>query len=333
VLLRALVMVNDQQPSIPVWRSRAVAALAAITFLLSTGCLDQAEVRRAKSSLYDAEFAIVYGAVIKGVQKSYANYQEDAAKGAIHTAWHPVRFQNQSEDPRAAQLSATTQGFGNTSGQPNNGTGMAAAPRGVYKRYFVRFDVSVVGGRPWRVRVIGHASEWDPGMAVPNELHGAALPAWLPGRVDALTVEIYRRLKSVAVKDLSPPTQAPAGEEPKKTDASKFANVPPPAATLLAAIVDTLNVRAYDSLRALIDNEAEWSLGASPSGDTAFAMWQADGSVLEAMRKAIDAGCGPAANNAVICPAAAADAGYRDWRLTLSARSGSWKITSFVQGR
>ena len=328
-------MVNDWQPSIPFWRSRVVAALAVITLLLTAGCLDQAEVKRAKGSLYDAEFAIVYDAVIKGVRKSYSGFSEDAAKGSIHTSWHQVRFQNQSEDPRAAQLSATTQGLNNGTGQGGVGqgsTGMAAAPRGVYKRFFVRFDISVLGGRPWRVRVVGHASEWEPGMAIPTELRGAAVPAWLPGRVDSLTVDIYRRLKKVAVKDAGVAADVFV-EEPKKTDARKFASVPPAAATTLASILDVLNVRSYDALRALIDDNAVWSLGAGPSGDTALAMWQADATVLEAMHKVIDAGCGASSNGEVVCPAAASDPAYVDWRLTLSARAGTWKIAAFVQGR
>ena len=302
---------------------------------LSTGCLDQAEVKRAKGSLYDAEFAIVYDAVIKGVRKSYSGFREDAGKGAVYTSWHQVRFQNQSEDPRAAQLSATTQGLNNGTGQGGTGqggTGMAAAPRSVYKRFFVRFDVTVVGGRPWRLRVVGHASEWEPGMAIPTELRGAAVPAWLPGRVDSLTVDIYRRLKKVAVKDPGVTSDVYV-EEPKKTDASKFTAVPPAAGTTLASILDVLNVRSYDALRALIDDQAVWSLGAGPSGDTAMAMWQADASVLEAMHKVIDAGCGASSNGDVVCPAAASDPAFADWRLTLSARSGNWKISSFVQGR
>ena len=101
----------------------------------------------------------------------------------------------------------------------------------------------------------------------------------------------------------------------------------------LASILDVLNVRSYDALRALIDDQAVWSLGAGPSGDTAMAMWQADASVLEAMHKVIDAGCGASSNGDVVCPAAASDPAFADWRLTLSARSGKWRISSFVQGR
>ena len=56
----------------------------------------------------------------------------------------------------------------------------------------------MVGGKPWRVRVTGEASEWELG-AVPVTLRGADEPHWLQGRTDALRVAIYRRLKAYAV--------------------------------------------------------------------------------------------------------------------------------------
>ena len=53
------------------------------------------------------------------------------------------------------------------------GTGGFTTPAGgAYKRLFIRFDIAVTGGRPWRVRVEGKASEWDPGNAQPTELRG-----------------------------------------------------------------------------------------------------------------------------------------------------------------
>ena len=68
--------------------------------------------------------------------------------------------------------------------------GTSMPTRLAYKRFFIRFDVGVIGGRPWRVKVVGHASEWEPGNAMPTELHGPARPHWLEGRTDALTVAV-----------------------------------------------------------------------------------------------------------------------------------------------
>jgi hypothetical protein len=302
-------------------------------WVAAAACMNQAEVRRAKSSIYDAEFAQVYNAVIKAVRHSYAKFDEDASSGAVRTSWYPLSSQGQSDDPRSAALSSQAQGF--TQGNPNGTTTTTAAatPRGVGKRQFVRFDITVSGVRPYRVRVVGHASEWDPGMAVPTELHGAAIPGALAGRVDALTVEIYRRLKKVAVADPVVAVKV-AVAEPKRTDAKKFAGVPDAAATALANLNDVLNLRANDALRNMIDAQAVWSLGAEPSGDTAFAMWQADPSVLDAMKTALGAGCGGGASGSVVCPAlAVTDQTFNGWRLTLTARSGTWKISEFVQGR
>src|SRR5688500_18981805 len=76
----------------------------------------------------------------------------------------------------------------------------AVASNSMCRRMFIRFDVTVTGGRPWRVRVTGKASEWEPGNAIPSELRGAATPHWLPGRRDSLMVAIYKRLAQYAVK-------------------------------------------------------------------------------------------------------------------------------------
>src|SRR5678810_675115 len=91
-----------------------------------------------------------------------------------------------------------------------------------YKRYFIRFDVVVAGGRPWRVKVTGHASEWEPGAAMPVELHGPAKPHWLEDRTDAPTVAIYKRIKPYAVP--MKPEEAPVRPEDQipRTDPHAF---------------------------------------------------------------------------------------------------------------
>src|SRR5207245_6817244 len=115
------------------------------------------------------------------------------------------------------------------------------------KRYFVRFDVSVIGGRPWRVHVIGHASEWEPGNAVPTELHGANTPHWLAGRTDELMIAIYERLRAYAKPTKDP--DAPRPEEDKPIDTSVFGAVPPEAAKAAAAVERAVERRDYQALR------------------------------------------------------------------------------------
>ena len=131
-----------------------------------------------------------------------------------------------------------------------------------YKRYFIRFDVSVVGGRPWRVKVVGHASEWEPGNALPTELHGAGAAArGSTGRTDALQVAIYKRIKPYAIPMKEEAARRQPEDDLPKTDPKAFANVPPAAAKRLAALKDALVRRDYAALRAQLADDVVWSLG------------------------------------------------------------------------
>jgi hypothetical protein len=196
------------------------------------------------------------------------------------------------------------------------------------KRYFVRFDVAIVGGRPWRVHVTGHAAEWDPGNAVPTELHGANTPHWLSGRTDELVVAIYERLQPYAV-----PAKI---EEEKKDDTDKpvdttaFGAIPPDAAKAAAAVERAVERRDYDALRAAVADDVAWSLGADPGADAALATWQADPTTLDALVAAMKAGCGAEAAK-VVCPAKAAGDGYVGWRATFEPRGAAWKLSAFVK--
>jgi hypothetical protein len=59
-----------------------------------------------------------------------------------------------------------------------------------------------------------------------------------------------------------------------------------------------------------------------------MALWQADPEPLDAMAKALAAGCGGDAKK-VTCPAAAPAAG--SYQLSLEPRGASWRIASFVK--
>jgi hypothetical protein len=196
-----------------------------------------------------------------------------------------------------------------------------------YKRFFIRFDVSVLGGRPWRIKVVGHAAEWAPGAAMPSELHGIARPSWLDPRIDALTLAIWKRVKQYAVP--MPPDLTNKTEELQHTDPAKFKDVPAGAAKTLANVKDALASRDNIRLRALLADDLQWSLGGEPSADTAMAMWQADGDSLESMSKVIDGGCASDGDKKVACPAAAPPRGQ--FQLVLEPRAGDWRVTSFVR--
>jgi hypothetical protein len=187
---------------------------------------------------------------------------------------------------------------------------------------FIRFDVHVAGGRPWRVRVVGVASQLEPGNALPTELRGAAKPHWLPGRVDALTVAIHRRLKKYAQ---AAPIEVEVVEEeaPKATVGGDIPDGAREAAQALSAAIAT---RDYAAVRATCADDVVWSLGASPGVDGAMAMWQADPGVFAQMQKAIAAGCAQDGDD-VVCPAGASRGA---WQLRIAKRGEAWKLAAFV---
>jgi dipeptidyl aminopeptidase/acylaminoacyl peptidase len=294
------------------------------------GCGNKKDIKAAKSSLYDTDFAIVYNATVEATRGLYPTLNENPGPGMVKTAWHQVTYASNQDDLANQRTIAQGQGLGQGN-QTTSGQAAAGMPtRLAYKRYFIRFDVSVVGGRPWRVKVVGHASEWEPGNALPTELNGAARPAWLDGRTDSLTLAIYNKVKRYAVKmkeDVEP--EKPEDLIPK-TDPKSFTNVPAPAAKALAVIKDALVRRDYGALRAELAEDIIWSLGGAPGAETAMAMWQADGESLEAMQRAISSGC--AGNDKkVSCPASTGESVPGAYLFVLEQRGPAWKVTQFVK--
>ncbi|MGE5184700.1 MAG: nuclear transport factor 2 family protein [Acidobacteriota bacterium] len=298
----------------------------------AVACTSKKEVNAAKHSLYDTDFAIVYQAALEATREHYPNLDDNPGPGRIQTAWHQVQFSNcpasgSTCDDSANALVLNPGGASATAGGVPTQNGATAMPtRLAYKRYFVRFEVSVIGGRPWRVKVVGHASEWDPGAAMPVEMRGANKPPWLDPRTDALRVSIYKRIKQYAIpmKDEEPKEQP---DEPK-TDPATFANVPAPAAKRLAEIKDALDKRDYAALRPLLADDIVWSLGGGTGADTAMAMWQADPAQLDAMLAVLPA-CTAAGDKKVTCPAGQPQPAQ--YQLVLESRADGWKVTSFVK--
>lgn len=302
--------------------SRA-AGLAVLALVLTGSCgASKAELRAAKTSGYDTDFALVYGETLAAVQKLYPNLVENAGAGVIKTAWHVVRFSEGVDDPNASIRT-------NDPNDPNNQqTNSVLAGRGnvVQTRYFIRFNVHVVGGKPWRVRVEGEASEWTAGE-VPVPLKGADEPHWLKGRTDALEVAIYRRLEDYAVSLRTKPKAEP---KPEKVDYARYGPVPEAAAKVVHAIVEAATTRDYAALRSHMAAELTWSAGAPPDADTALAMWQADGNVTAELVRVLEEGC-RGENERITCPPDAAGAvGYVGSRAELALVGGAWKLVLFV---
>ncbi len=297
-----------------------------IATLVLAACSNKKEVRAAKSSVYDIDFAVVYSAALQATRELYANLDDNPGSGKIQTAWHQVQYASNQDDLGNQRVVAQQQGV-NANATP--GAQAAGMPtRLAYKRYFVRFDITVAGGRPWRVKVIGHAAEWDPGNAMPTELKGIARPPWLDGRIEALQVAIYRRIKPYAIPGKEETPIEKSEPEMPKTDPSVFKGVPAPAAKTLAAIKDALGLRDNVKLRAQLAEDVVWSLGGTPGADTAMAMWQADPETLDAMNRVVGAGCG-AVEKKIACPPGPPIAGA--YQLILEPRGDDWRVTSFVK--
>lgn len=302
------------------------AVFACVVFSWAA-CGNKAEVARAKRSAYDTDFAVVYSKTLEATREIYTNVDDNPGTGVIKTVWHQVTMASNQDDLSNNRVLST--GAGGNQLAPNTAAGQAGMPtRLAYKRFFVRFDVTVKGGRPWKVKVVGHASEWEPGAALPVPLVGAAKPPWLDGRTDALTLAIFKKLKpyAIAMKEEVP--------EPKpedlipRTDPKKFADVPAAAAKRLAALKDAVVRREYATLRDQLFEDVAWSLGGAPGADTAMAMWQADPESLDAMARLLGDKC-TGTEKRVSCPGGEPKAG--EWQLVVELRENAWKVSSFVR--
>jgi hypothetical protein len=298
----------------------------AILAIFALGCGgSKREVKAARQSVYNADFAVVFAAALEATRELYPSLDDSPGAGTIKTAWHQVQYANTQDDLANQRTIAQGQGMGRGMSPALAGTGMPT--RLAYKRFFIRFDVAVVGGRPWRVKVVGHASEWEPGNAMPTELHGPARPHWLDGRTDALTVAIHKRIKpyAIAAKEEAPEDKDAALP---KTDPKSFKGLPPAAGERLARLKDAIVLRDYSALRTQLADDVVWSLGGAPGADTAMAMWQADPEALDALVRTMEKCTGDARR--VMCPGGEPSAGA--WQLVLELRGKDWKVASFVKG-
>lgn len=328
-------------------RDRIIFALLAIALAACSN--NKKEVQAARHSLYDTDFAVVYSAALTATRELYPNLDDNPGPGKIATSWHQVQYANCAgagstcDDSLVNQQVLAQQQGVQQGGAASPAAAMAGMPtRLAYKRYFIRFDVHVLGGRPWRVKVTGHASSWDPGAAMPVELRGADKPHWLDGRTEALQVAIYKRVRQYAI----PAKEEPIGDQPvedtgPKMDPASFKQLPAGAANELAAVKNVLAKRDYDALRPHLADDVVWSLGGGTGADAAMAMWQADPTALDAMAGAIapgvaatdttpgKLGCAADGDKRVVCPGGPQTPG--SWQVIFEPRAGTWKITSFVK--
>jgi hypothetical protein len=323
----------------------AVAVIAACG-IAAQGCdRYKAETAAAKRAHYDDTFAAVYAAAIAAVRSLYPTMDENARTGRITTAWHQVELAASGEEMSSGRgtpaggaggggaggggaggAGGGVAGGGGASGGGGGGRGGGGGGGGgaAPKRMFVRFDVTVVGKRPWRVKVVGHAAEWEAGAALPNEMRGEARPGWLDGRIEQVQRAIYRQLKQVAVE--VPPEPPPVDENRPSPDRTRFAQLPTDAATVLGDIRMAIATRDYDALGALLADDVVWGNGGGTGRDGALAIWRADPMFIDAM-DATTEHCVADAEH-VVCEGSPEALRFR---LVLRRHDARWRITEFVQ--
>lgn len=267
--------------------TRSTFAFAVVACLAAAACVNRSEVNTARRSIYDTDFSRVYNAAVDAVREQVPQFDEDPSLGKISSAWRQVQFSNQADDPRSKSSDPTANFNGGGGGSPLSSTESINS-----RRYFVRFDVTVSGQRPWRVRVLGHASEWRAGDNEPTPMRGAAVPPWLPAREDALVVSIYRRLKAYAIAaPVEVAAPGPAEDPPVSADA--FSGVAPGAAEVLAALQTAIARRDVEAIQPLLASDVMWSDGAAPGVGGAMVILRADPGRLDRLGAALAAGCAP----------------------------------------
>jgi hypothetical protein len=137
------------------------------------------KLQAASTARYDLDPHTGFKICLDVVRARTHKIQANEAIGTIRTAWDLVM----------------------TLPAPTNDVGSRSMQRTRNDRYFVRFDIMLVGPRPWEVRVVGHASKWAADLALPSELQGGDEPAWLQERTSAMRLAIYDRLRAYDVRE------------------------------------------------------------------------------------------------------------------------------------
>jgi hypothetical protein len=143
------------------------------------------EAATAKGARYDTELAVVYQAALDALADRFPHVDGNPTDGSIHTEWRDL--------PKAATPD------GRTNKMSTEDIKVHQTARSTGRRFQMRIDIAITGGRPWQVSVVGHAAARAEDTGVPEELHGVDEPSWLHEQVDALSADIYERVKAYAV--------------------------------------------------------------------------------------------------------------------------------------
>ncbi|MFH0899023.1 MAG: hypothetical protein V2A73_00185, partial [Pseudomonadota bacterium] len=213
------------------YKCRRPIFLSALVLAAAAGCAHSArEVRRARSVVYQTDFATVWNAVLAAVRAQYrVGFVEDAARGVLRTRWYLI------ERTANAEASADTLVV--------SGQSVADLRPGKYFRLLAR----VKGGPPWTVEIDGEAAEYRPGFTLlaPYPRGSIDEPKWVDGRIDGMYVRIYERLARHAVEtgNSSRPPARP------RLDTSRWVGLPQPAAQTIARLHQAAVIGDVDAIK------------------------------------------------------------------------------------
>ena len=264
--------------------------------------------------VYDADFAIVYNAALDvDAQPLSEPERQPRSRHASRPRGTRSSTRTTQDDRHGEPADARERAGRQREWRPRRARSLPGMPtRLAYKRYFIRFDVRVVGGRPWRVKV--DRPRVRVGSRAPrcrSSCTAMARPHWLAGP--------HRGARG---RDL-PQHQAVreagqgrgAGTSPSRTTCRRPTprrSRPCPAAAAKVLADDRgYPRRSATTTRcaAQLADDIVWSLGGGTGADVAMATWQADPGAFDAMADAIAAGCAADGDKKAVCPAGAPKAG------------------------
>jgi hypothetical protein len=116
-------------------------------------------------------------------------------------------------------------------------------------------------------------------------------------------------------------------------DPARFGDIPPGAARTVALVLAAAGARDFGALAATMHPDFVWSLGAPPGAQAALALWQADSSVLAALKQVLEAGCRAGRDEVTCPPAYGTEPGFAGYRAHFEpGPDGEWKMRAFVTG-
>jgi hypothetical protein len=142
---------------------------------LAAACGGSQDIEAARRASYDTDRAVVFREALAATEALFPSVEGDEAAGTIATGWQLVDGVGQRSRPQRPP--------------PN------IIERGPVSN-FVRFDIAITGGPPWRVEVTGHGHEAKLWTSVPYDVPDDT--AWVVAPTNLLVRRIHERLASYA---------------------------------------------------------------------------------------------------------------------------------------